>query len=155
MNLIVACDSNYGIGKNNTLPDWKIPGDLKRFKDLTTGEGNNIVIMGKNTFLSLPKGPLPNRTNIVVSKTLHSKDNYIVNNNLKEAYDYANKLISCNSNSKIWLIGGAQIYEEAIKLNLIKEAYVTKLNDTFDCDTYLGKLTIEWIENKDSDVYYF
>ena len=155
MNLIVACDSNYGIGKNNMLPNWNIPGDLKRFKDLTTGNGNNVVIMGKNTFLSLPKGPLPKRINIIVSKTLNSNDNYIVINNLKEAYEYANKLISSNSNSKIWIIGGAQIYEEAIKLNLIKEAYVTKLNDTFNCDTYLGKLTIEWIENKDSIVNYF
>ena len=52
MNLIVACDSNYGIGIDNRLPDWKIEGDLKRFKKLTVGHGNNVVIMGKNTFLS-------------------------------------------------------------------------------------------------------
>ena len=62
MNFIVACDVRYGIGIENRLPDWTIEGDLKRFKELTTGEGNNVVIMGKNTFLSLPNGPLKNRS---------------------------------------------------------------------------------------------
>ena len=63
-SLIVCFDSNYGIGKNNTIP-WKLSSDLKRFKELTL---NNIVIMGKNTWTSLPKKPLQNRINIVISK---------------------------------------------------------------------------------------
>ena len=55
-NIIVAKCNNNGIGINNTLP-WNIPGDLKRFSKLTTGSGNNAIIMGKNTWLSLPKKP--------------------------------------------------------------------------------------------------
>ena len=64
MNLIVACDKNYGIGYNNKLPDWKIKDDLKKFKTLTT---DSIVIMGRKTFESLPNGPLKNRINIIIS----------------------------------------------------------------------------------------
>ena len=58
MNIIVACDSNYGIGINNNLPSWNLKDDLKKFKELTIGNGRNVVIMGKNTYLSFKK-PLP------------------------------------------------------------------------------------------------
>ena len=71
MNLILACDSNYGIGIQNKLP-WSIKDDLKHFKKITSSSNNNVVIMGKNTYLSFKK-PLPNRINIVVSESLASK----------------------------------------------------------------------------------
>ena len=58
MNLIFACDEKYGIGINNRLPDWKLRGDLSKFSKLTTGKGNNVVIMGKNTYISLPNNYL-------------------------------------------------------------------------------------------------
>ena len=71
MNIILACDKNYGIGINNQLP-WNLKHDMIHFKKTTVGKKNNIVIMGKNTYLSL-KNALSNRTNIVVSKTLFDK----------------------------------------------------------------------------------
>ncbi len=70
MNVIFACDKNYGIGIDNKLPPWKIKGDLARFSKLTIGDGNNVVIMGKNTYLSLPNQYLKNRQNVVVSNIL-------------------------------------------------------------------------------------
>ena len=153
MNLIVACDSNYGIGIDNRLPDWKIEGDLKRFKKLTVGHGNNVVIMGKNTFLSLPNGPLSNRYNIVISSTLNQIDGIKVVQNLEEAYQVAFDYIS-NKNGEIWVIGGSTVYEEAIKQNLIQEVFITKLEEEYNCDTYLGPVTISWIEKNKSNINY-
>ena len=65
-NIIVACDLEDGIGKDNKLP-WNFPEDLKRFSQLTRGKGNNAVVMGKNTWESLPKKPLPKRDNLILS----------------------------------------------------------------------------------------
>ena len=74
MKLILACDLNGGIGYKNKLP-WYIPLDLKRFKNLTQ---NGVVVMGRKTWESLPKKPLPKRVNVVVSKTLQPLDEAIV-----------------------------------------------------------------------------
>ena len=70
LSIIVAVAANNAIGKDNDLL-WHLPGDLKRFKETTTG---HAIIMGKNTFHSLPNGALPNRRNIVVSSTLVPPD---------------------------------------------------------------------------------
>ncbi|HCC51951.1 MAG TPA: dihydrofolate reductase, partial [Porphyromonadaceae bacterium] len=64
ISIIAAIAENRAIGINNDLP-WKLPNDMKRFRELTTG---HTVIMGRKTFESLPKGALPNRTNIVVTR---------------------------------------------------------------------------------------
>ena len=64
--IITAIDQNNGIGKNNSIP-WNLPKDLKHFKDITE---NSFVIMGRNTWNSLPKKPLPNRINIIISSTI-------------------------------------------------------------------------------------
>lgn len=70
IKMIFATDIGYGIGVNNRLPDWNLRGDLKRFKRLTLGKGNNFVIMGRNTWKSMGEKPLVKRHNIVLSKTL-------------------------------------------------------------------------------------
>ena len=67
--LIVAHCKNYGIGLNNELP-WRIPSDLKRFMTLTLDGNNNAVVMGKNTWESLPKKPLKGRDNLILSSTM-------------------------------------------------------------------------------------
>ena len=74
MRLILACDLKGGIGYQNKLP-WHIPLDLSRFKSLTK---NGVVVMGRKTWESLPKKPLPNRVNVVISNTLKDLDNAIV-----------------------------------------------------------------------------
>ena len=70
INIIVAFSINMGIGLNNTHP-WNIPSDLKKFRDLTIGDGNNAVIMGKNTWNSLPLSYLKKRDNLILSSTLN------------------------------------------------------------------------------------
>ena len=88
-NIIVAYCNNNGIGKNNTLP-WNIPSDLKKFKNLTIGKGNNCIIMGKKTWLSLNEKPLPGRDNLILSSSI---DKILNNNpqsfkNFDELYEY-------------------------------------------------------------------
>ena len=105
MNIIVAACKNRGIGFKNKLP-WNLPKELQYFKGRTIGKGNNAVIMGKNTYLSLDK-PLPKRDNFVLSSTLKQSNNgFNVIPNLdslkKKNYD------------TIWIIGGAQVYESMI-----------------------------------------
>lgn len=105
MNFIVACDKNLGIGYDNELL-YHISQDLKHFKELTTGK---VVVMGKNTLLSLPNSkPLPNRVNIVLSSTLKAQENIIVAKNLNELF----KILSNYNSEDIFVIGGAQVYEQ-------------------------------------------
>ena len=152
MNLIVACDKDYGIGCDNKLPDWRIEEselskiDMKNFTKLTVGDGNNIVIMGRKTFESLPNGALKNRLNIVISRQFEFNQCTCFDN-LLDAFDYSKDYIS-KSGGKIWVIGGSHIYEESIRLNLVEKVYVTKFKQRYSCDTYLGPLTIEFINNQ-------
>jgi dihydrofolate reductase len=171
MNIILACDSNYGIGIQNKLPPWKLKDDMDRFKTLTIGDGKNIVVMGKNTYASL-KRPLPNRINIVVSTSLYDKYNvdedskfinksgFIMCSNFYSALEYANLIKFINHDSgTIWIIGGAHLYEyvlqetsRAILLGTneilpIENIYVTKINKNYDCDVFLKSNTISFIEN--------
>ena len=80
MNIVVATCKNRGIGINNKLP-WRISADMNFFKYLTIGNKNNAVVMGKNTFESLPQ-PLKNRDNIVVSTTIKKNPNLIVSDKM-------------------------------------------------------------------------
>ena len=126
-----------------------------RFKKLTIGNGNNVVIMGKNTYISLKKKALPNRINIVVSETLFNELNIIkfilyegffIFKNLKEAKEYADSITSKNE-GKIWVIGGAQLYESCIRNYEINNAYITKVHSNFNCDVFLGENTKNFITN--------
>jgi len=159
MNIICACDKRYGIGFQGKLPKWRLDGDLKRFKILTTGNGNNIVIMGKSTYESLGHTALPNRTNIVVSKTLFDMHKTTVDQhvsficnlacvaNVTDAYSYALRILKDRREyGEIWLIGGAQIYESAIKQMMVSGIHVTYVDCEYPCDTFLLPQTIALIE---------
>ena len=140
INLIVAYSKNNGIGLNNTLP-WKISSDLKKFKKLTRGKGNNAIIMGKNTYESIKK-PLPNRDNLILSSTLtiDTKENNIVKSfaNLEILYEF----IKTKNYDEIWVIGGSKIYELFLNIDpkfeiLIPEKiFVTFIDQEFMCDTF-------------------
>lgn len=106
INIIVAIDRNNAIGKDNKLLYW-LPNDLKRFKALTTG---NVVLMGRKTFESLPNGALPNRRNIVISRNKAlNLENVEVYHSMEEAIN------ACKKDEKIFVIGGASVYKEAIE----------------------------------------
>ena len=131
LNIIFAITNNrYFIGQNNQLP-CNIPEDMKFFKSITIGNGNNAIIMGKNTFLSLPsKLPLSNRLNIIVSTTYIntlSYNNLIVVPSLKEAVNVANQR-DCQ---EIFFIGGTQIIVNAFSEFVIKKIYVFYIHSDF------------------------
>jgi dihydrofolate reductase len=107
IHIIVATDRNMAIGYQNKLLFW-LPNDLKRFKELTTG---NTIIMGRNTFLSLPKGALPNRRNIVLSTR---KDASFPGAETYSSLEEAIK--ACKEDEKIYIIGGASVYKQALPL---------------------------------------
>lgn len=126
MKLIVACDPKGGIGYNNKLPWSKIEGDLPRFKALTTGKP---VVMGRNTWESLPKKPLPNRINYVFSS---------------KAVDGAITLrdpIFLESLPDAWVIGGAKVIDTC--WNLIDEVHLTKTFAEYTCDTFIDLLKLQ------------
>ena len=130
ISLIVAVDENRGIGKNGKMP-WHIPADLKRFKELTTG---NIVIMGRKTFSSIGM-PLSNRTNIVITRDKNYKVNgALVVNSLEDAIFQARDQLSESVDNEIFIIGGGQIFQEAI--NIADKLYLTLVEGKFDVDTY-------------------
>ncbi len=104
INIIAAVARNRAIGKENKLVYW-LPNDLKRFKSLTTG---HTIIMGHNTFRSLPKGALPNRRNVVLSRTVKELPGCECFPSLDEA------LAHCRPDEDIYIIGGASVYEQAI-----------------------------------------
>ena len=104
INIIAAVAKNRAIGFQNKLIYW-LPNDLKRFKALTTG---HTIIMGRNTYLSLPKGALPNRRNVILSTTVSELPGCDVYPSLNAA------LKSCRPDEDIYIIGGARVYEQAI-----------------------------------------
>lgn len=125
MKLIIACDPKGGIGYNGKLPWSKIEGDLPRFKELTTGK---IVLMGRNTYESLPKKPLPNRTNWVkttrpIDGAVNPDDDTIV----KER--------------EVWLIGGAKMI--ASYWEYIDEIHLSRTFTEYTCDTFIDLVKLE------------
>jgi dihydrofolate reductase len=136
ISIIVAIAKNNGIGKDNKLL-CHIPGDLKRFKQITTG---HTVIMGKNTFLSLPGGPLKNRNNVVISDNhLDHFEGCITVFSIDEA------LCHCDNNQECFVIGGASIYRQF--LPYASKLYLTLLNKSFEADTFFPEIDPgEWIE---------
>lgn len=144
MKLIVACDPKGGIGYNNKLPWSNIQGDLPRFKELTTGK---VIVMGRNTWESLPKKPLPNRINVVVTSTdipgittltgLPDKDNMDL--------------------SDVYLIGGATLINSS--WHLIDEVYLTRTFSEYTCDTFIDLVKLErefmcWFKENHTDHTY-
>lgn len=129
MKLIVACDPQGGIGYNNKLPWSKIRGDLPRFKALTD---DGVVVMGRNTWDSLPKKPLIGRLNFVVtSQTLNLPFGAIAVPNLNHFGEFKNA----------WLIGGAQLINSS--WHMIDEVYLTKTLVQYYCDTFIDLLYLE------------
>ena len=118
INIIAAVAKNRAIGFENKLIYW-LPNDLKRFKALTTG---HTIIMGRNTYLSLPKGALPNRRNVVLSSTISELPGCDVYPTLDAA------LQSCQPNEDIYIIGGARVYEQAI--SMADRLCLTEVDDT-------------------------
>lgn len=120
ISLIAAVARNRAIGKDNKLIYW-LPDDMKRFKALTTG---HTIIMGRRTFESLPKGALPNRRNIVLSRTRQDFPGCDAYSSLEEA------IAHCAEDEDIYVIGGEEVYRQAI--GKADRLCLTEVDDTPD-----------------------
>lgn len=150
VNIIVAYCNNNGIGKDNSLV-WNIKSDMIKFKKLTIGNGNNAIIMGKNTFISLNNElGLDNRTNLILSKSL-SIDKYNGTSRIKsfETIQSLEEFVKMQNYDIIWVIGGEQIYklfldnykkEESSIFNISK-IYITYINKDYECSSFFPDLT--------------
>lgn len=141
-SIIVAVDENNAIGVKGNLLTC-LPNDLKYFKSVTQG---HPVIMGRKTFESLPKGALPNRRNIVITrnKDLHF-DRCEMVSSIEEAIDL------CREEPEIFIIGGGTIYKEAI--DFADKLYMTRIHHKFeDADTFFPEIDRSiWIETNKED----
>ena len=139
ISVIAAVAKNRAIGYENKLIYW-LPNDLKRFKALTTG---HTIIMGRNTFLSLPKGALPNRRNIVLSRSTKDFPGCDVYSSLEEALKH------CTPDEDIYIIGGASVYRQALKI--ADRLCLTEINDTQEkADTFFPPYD-DWKEESRED----
>lgn len=131
ISIIVAVDQNFGIGLNNKLL-CHLPADLKHFKNITQ---SHTVIMGRNTFLSLPNGPLKNRRNIVISN---------IENEYFEGCEMANSIEEAialsDKNNENFIIGGAMIYTQF--LPFASKLYLTHIQHNFKADTFFPKVDL-------------
>ena len=141
LNLIFARARNGVIGHNNTLP-WHLPEDLAHFKHTTLGQP---VVMGRKTWESLPPKfrPLPGRTNIVVTrqKGWHA-EGAVVAHSIKEAVQ------QCNADAQVWVIGGAEVYAQAMPL--ATRAVVTEIDADFEGDAFAPTFDDAWQETSRS-----
>lgn len=141
-SIVVAVDSKFGIGKEGTMP-WHLPSELKRFKTLTTRPSAagkpNLVIMGRKTWESLPDKfrPLPGRINCVLThnNSLSLPESVIKVGGLPEALSLATGRLQ-GEVGEIFVIGGAQVFAEALNHPCCENIYLTKIQYDFNCSAF-------------------
>ena len=130
MNIIVAIAENYAIGKAGDLLCY-LPDDLKHFKALTTGA---TVVMGKKTFFSLPRRPLPNRRNIVLTR-----DSSFQYENTEVAHSIEELQKMLTADEKVFIIGGGEVYRQFMPL--AEKLHITHIHHTWeDADTFFPEI---------------
>jgi len=130
ITLIAAIAKNNELGKDNDLI-WHLPADLKRFKKVTTG---HHIIMGRKTFESIGKA-LPNRTTVIITR----KNDYFIDGCLT-ASSIEDALEIAKSDDEIFIIGGAQIYKQAIENNLVDKLDITHVHQEFEADVFFPEI---------------
>ena len=129
ISIIVAIARNHAIGKDNRLL-WHLSDDLKRFKKLTTG---HTLIMGRNTFLSLPNGALPNRRHIVISDVKEERFE-----GCEMAFSIEHALQLAGDSEECFVIGGGMVYTQF--LPLAGKLYLTQVEESFEADTFFPEI---------------
>jgi dihydrofolate reductase len=146
MDIIVAVAKDWGIGKDNDLL-FHIPDDMKYFRKMTKG---STVVMGRKTLESFPNGdPLPNRTNVVLTRSRdYEKEGVIVVHNFEE-------LEALNLEEPVFVIGGASVYRNL--LSKCRRAYITKIDAVKPADTFFPDLdeNPDWELESESETFTF
>ena len=141
ISIIVAIAENFAIGKNNDLL-FHLPNDLKRFKQITSG---HTIIMGRNTLLSLPKWPLPNRRHIVITD---KKDDVFPG--CETVFSIGEAIEKVKHEDEAFIIGGGMIYRQFFPV--AGKLYLTLVHKDFDADVYFPEINYaEWEEVKRED----
>lgn len=154
-DIVVAVDAAGGIGKDGDLP-WHLPGDLAFFKRVTTetrhAEKTNAVIMGRRTWDSIPPKyrPLPRRRNIVLTRNpaFQAPEADRVCPSLEAALEAA---AGQPDTERIFVVGGAQIYADAIDHPGCRAVYLTRIEESYDCDTFFPELGEDYVEAERSE----
>jgi|TARA_B110000879_G_scaffold45872_1_gene64691 dihydrofolate reductase len=136
-SIIAAISENNGIGRDNDLL-WHLPSDMKFFRKTTL---RHCVITGRKNYESIPEKyrPLANRTNIVVTRNANYKaEGAVVKNSLEEALEFAKS----ENESEVFIIGGGQIYKEAMGKNVIDKMYITHVAKSCDADTFFPEIEL-------------
>jgi dihydrofolate reductase len=142
ISIIVAVADINAIGKDNKLL-WHISADMRRFKRITAG---HTVIMGKNTYLSLPKRPLVNRRNIVISDNI--RDHFP---GCEVVYSLEEAIEQCDTGKENFVIGGASIYRQFMPY--AQKLYITRIHKSFDADTYFPEISPDtWEITEQEDI---
>lgn len=141
VSLVVAAADNHVIGKDNAMP-WHIPEDFKHFKTVTMGKP---CIMGRKTFESILESlgkPLPGRVNIIVSRKNYQHEGALTCKDLPEAIEQAAK----TGAEEICIVGGAQIYAQALEQGLADTIHLTRVHQSPEGDAFFPALGREWVE---------
>lgn len=148
VKLILACDKRGLIGNGSKIP-WHFPEDFKHFKESTNGQ---VVAMGRKTWESLPRKPLINRDNFILSRNMrldmfaYEMPSVSLFTSLEEAYSY---WMSSYSDKHFFVIGGAQIYHEALSKLPVTEVLLTLVNGEYEGDTFFN---LEYLKDELWDV---
>lgn len=132
--LIVAMDREGGIGKNNDLM-WHLPADMRFFKATTTG---HVVVLGRKNYESIPERfrPLPDRENAVLTRNKNYRaPGCIVFYSLEECLEHYQR----ETERTIFIIGGGEIYKQALETGVVNELYITHVDKVYDADTFFPK----------------
>jgi dihydrofolate reductase len=143
INISVALTGNGGIGLKGGLPWPHLKGDMAIFSKRTTGLGNNAVIMGKNTWLSIPetRRPLKNRTNIIISSSLPESSCFHIFSSMHNAITHC----EAAKYDEVWIIGGSGIYNDFLNVyhDKVHRVYITYVctnsdGEKYECDTFIN-----------------
>jgi len=162
INIAVAITKNCGIGLNGGLPWPHLKSDMALFSKRTTGSGNNAVLMGKNTWCSIPENrrPLKNRINIIISSSLPTSS---CSSHIFSSINDALTFCESEKCDELWIIGGSRIYDEFLNTycDKINRLYITCVcsNHEYECDTFIdipadSYLVEEKIYNATENCYY-
>lgn len=142
ITIIAAIANNNALGKDNDLI-WHLPADLKRFKKVTSG---HHILMGRNTYESIGK-PLPNRTTVIITRNPNYKaEGCVIVSSIEKAIAIAKE------DEQVFIIGGAQIYKQAMEVDLVDQLDITLVHESFEADVFFPNIDPEiWEESSRED----
>lgn len=133
INIIAAITDNNALGKDNKLL-FRLKKDMEHFKNITT---DNVVIMGRKTYESIGKA-LPNRVNIVLSRDMESNEDFYTFDSIEKAIEWSKENYP---QKEIFIIGGASVYDKALKDDIVDKLYMTKIKQTVeDADAFFPEI---------------